>query len=431
MVAVSDVLHAWMDDSRHVGVFTRDGDGHIGFEYDVDAMMPISVSLPLTGGWARRAPEAFVDNLLPDEEAARQAMMHRLGAASTDAFDLLDRVDSTGGLVFSRREELPSASEGIEPVGENMLADQMALVERRPHSWWNEEGARARFSLAGAQGKFSLTRLRGQWYWPDAMLPSTHIVKPQPRSLADLRDVELAVMRLAGLVGLPVPQSGVLSIRGHDAYMVERFDRSVRDGRIVRLRQEDLLQAMGLPVRMKYDVGVDDVLDLLHRVDASDELSYMWLERYAFNISTANSDAHAKNYSLMTDPDGTRLSPVYDAVATRFWPEFVQEYAMPMDEDAPFAEWVTPAQWAALARRHHLDEDRVTSTARIMAARVLEYAESLSGSLAPHVFDRLMWCLRKANESIEPLSDNGVPLNQTLMTQDDRDSGMRSPSASR
>lgn len=171
----------------------------------------------------------------------------------------------------------------------------------------------------------------------------------------------------------------------------------------MRLRQEDLLQAMGLPGRMKYDVGVDDVLDLLHRVDASDGLAYAWLERYAFNISTANSDAHAKNYSLMLDADGIRLSPVYDAVATRFWPGFMQEYAMPMDEDAPFAEWVTPSQWAELARRHMLDEERVVVLARTMAAHVLTQAETLRETLASQEFDRLMACLRKVNESIEPL----------------------------
>lgn len=400
---MSDVLHVWVGDRRHVGTFIRNDDNLVEFRYDSDAEVPISVSLPLDGAWDERAPEAFLDNLLPDEETARHAMMLRLGAASTDVFDLLDSVDSTGGLVFTRSEDGIAFERTIELVDENMLAEQIALIERRPHSWWNEEGAHERFSLAGAQGKFSLTRIQDEWYWPNAAVPSTHIVKPQPRDLRGLCDIELAVMDLAQLCGLPVPQHGVLSVRGHDAYIVERFDRAIRGGHIVRLRQEDLLQAMGMPERMKYDVGADDVLDLLHRVDASDELAYAWLERYAFNISTANSDAHTKNYSLMLDADGVRLSPVYDAVATRFWPEFVQEYAMPMCEDAPFAEWVTPSRWAELARRHMLDEERVVVLARTMAARVLTQAETLRETLSSQEFDRLMECLRKVNESIEPL----------------------------
>lgn len=400
---MTDILHVWMDDRRHVGVFSLDDGGRVAFQYDSDTDVPISVSLPLDGSWSTGAPEAFLDNLLPDEETARYAMMHRLGAASTDVFDLLDGVDSTGGLVFTRYEDEDVSAQMIEPAEENMLADQIALIERRPHSWWNEEGMHERFSLAGAQGKFSLTRIQGEWYWPNSAVPSTHIAKPQPQNLRDLRDIELATMQLAQLCGLPVPACGVLSVRGHDAYIVERFDRAVSNGRITRLRQEDLLQAMGRPGRLKYDVGVDDVLDLLHRLDASDELTYAWLKRYAFNISSANSDAHAKNYSLMLDDGDVQLAPVYDAVATRFWPEFVQKYAMPMDEDAPFAEWVTPGQWADLARRHDLDEDRVVLCARVMAAHVLTQAESLSQMLAPSAFDRLMVCLRKANAAIDPL----------------------------
>ena len=100
---------------------------------------------------------------------------------------------------------------------------------------------------------------------------------------------------------------------------MERFDRRLEEGRIVRLRQEDFLQALGLPTRDKYDPSADDCLELLQRIDASGSLSYRWLERLAFNTSSANSDAHAKNYSLILDPaSGIRLSPQYDAVATRY-----------------------------------------------------------------------------------------------------------------
>lgn len=159
---MSDVLHVWVDDRCHVGSFIRDDDNLVKFRYDSDTDVPISVSLPLDGNWTAHAPEAFLDNLLPDEETARHAMMRRLGAASTDVFDLLDGVDSTGGLVFTHSDDVEDIARTIEPVDENMLADQIALIERRPHSWWNEEGVHERFSLAGAQGKFSLTRIQDE-----------------------------------------------------------------------------------------------------------------------------------------------------------------------------------------------------------------------------------------------------------------------------
>ena len=165
---------------------------------------------------------------------------------------------------------------------------------------------------------------------------STHIVKPKPHDLPEATKVELATMRLSELCGIDTPARGEITAQRKTAYIVERFDRRLEEGRIVRLRQEDFLQALGLPTRDKYDPSADDCLDLLQRIDASGSLSYRWLERLAFNTSSANSDAHAKNYSLILDPaSGIRLSPQYDAVATRYWPEFNWELTMPLNEITP------------------------------------------------------------------------------------------------
>nr|WP_269148378.1 HipA N-terminal domain-containing protein [Bifidobacterium pseudolongum] len=111
-----------------MGMFIRDDDDLVEFRYDSDAGAPISVSLPLDGTWDEQAPEAFLDNLLPDEETARHAMLFRLGAASTDVFDLLDGVDSTGGLVFTRSDDAESITRMIEPVDENMLDEERVVV---------------------------------------------------------------------------------------------------------------------------------------------------------------------------------------------------------------------------------------------------------------------------------------------------------------
>lgn len=411
---MSDVLHAWVD-GGHVGVFRRARRRDpITFSYDDGVSVPLSVSLPLDGRWPVGAPGAFLDNLLPDDSGVRSTMASKLGVYSSDLFGMLDAVDSTGGVVFTRADELPTDESEYFSVDDGMLATQIGLIERMPHTWWSDAVLRPRFSLGGMQGKFSLTNVQGQWYWPDASLPSTHIVKPSPRSLADAGEIEHAVMRLAGLCGLPAPRSGMLDVMGRRAYMVERFDREVRDGAIHRLRQEDFLQAMGLPADRKYEVGVDACLDMLHRVDGTDALSYEWLERYAFSIFTANSDAHAKNYSLMADGDGYRLAPVYDAIATRYWSQFAPDYAMPMDADDPLVEHVTPWQWENLARRHGLDPDRVVSTALDMSARVIDRAPELSDCLDAREFDKLMACLQTANASMDPTNQQNLVIPDDL-----------------
>ncbi len=100
-------LHAW-ENGHHVGVFSEDDEERISFAYDANEGLPISLSLPRTGGWRDQAPRNFLDNLLPDNPNVRQAMREHLNASSAGVFDLLDRVDATGGLVFSLSRNLQS-----------------------------------------------------------------------------------------------------------------------------------------------------------------------------------------------------------------------------------------------------------------------------------------------------------------------------------
>lgn len=92
------ILHAWLE-GRHAGVFTRTPAGSIDFEYaDSAPITPLSLSLPRGGGATRRAAANFLDNLLPDNIAARQQMASAYGSESVDIFDLLARA---GGDVAS------------------------------------------------------------------------------------------------------------------------------------------------------------------------------------------------------------------------------------------------------------------------------------------------------------------------------------------
>lgn len=244
-------LHAW-ENGHHVGVFSEDDEERISFAYDANEGLPISLSLPRTGGWRDQAPRNFLDNLLPDNPNVRQAMREHLNASSAGVFDLLDRVDATGGLVFSLSPEPPIPSPTLRLISDSQIANEIDRIERTRNYWWDED-SHCRFSLGGAQGKFTLSRVDGKWYWPDMMLPSTHIVKPKPHDLPEATKVELATRRLSELCGIDTPARGEITAQRKTAYIVERFDRRLEEGRIVRLRQEDFLQALGLPTRDKYD----------------------------------------------------------------------------------------------------------------------------------------------------------------------------------
>ncbi|WP_163233101.1 HipA domain-containing protein [Bifidobacterium aerophilum] len=404
-------LHVWAS-GRHVGVFFENED-RISFSYDDSSSPdpPIGLSMPRSGQWTPDAPRNFLDNLLPDNPNVRQAMRASLHAESDSMFDLLDGVDATGGLVFSVSPEPPSENPVLRAISEDQIANEIDRIERTRNYWWDDEG-HCRFSLGGAQGKFTMSRVDGHWFWPELALPSTHIVKPRPRDLPEAVDVELATMRLSALCGVETPQSGEIHAGNSSAYIVERFDRRIERGRIIRLRQEDLLQAMGLPTRDKYEPGADACLDLLQRVDPTGTLSYQWLERLAFNTWSGNSDAHAKNYSVLLDQSlGIRVAPQYDAVTTRYWPRFNWELAMPINEDHEFAEHTIPQDWEDLASRHGLDGEAVADMARRMAGLIIDNMAQACDGMDEGIRARLTACWMKTTESADPLPPDSSPMS--------------------
>ena len=341
-------LHVWSD-STHIGVFSqRSGGSPVRFEYDDAKGAPISLSLPRTGAYSDIAPKAFLENLLPESRKARWRMADRLGVDSVDTFDLLAGVDVTGGLVFTPSAEEPSVQGEARPLDDDELAAQI-IQTRAAGSAWFARTEHCRFSLAGGQPKFTLANHNGTWLWPNIAIPSTHIIKPAVADCPGSDRVEDAVMELGELCGLQAAPHGMIEPRaGVSAYIVERFDRKVENGRIRRLHCEDIAQAMGCMPDGKYDIDAVSCIRFLHRFDPTDGLGYEFVRRLAFNVSSADSDSHGKNYSLMLEPDGIRFSPMYDMSATRTWVGMDQDLAMRIN-DKEFAEWVEPSDWAALA----------------------------------------------------------------------------------
>lgn len=100
---------------------------------------------------------------------------------------------------------------------------------------------------------------------------------------------------------------------------VTRFDRTVRDGKLQRVHQEDLCQALSTHPARKYqsDGGpsASQIADLLRSSIAGTAAEvdvWRFLDALVFNWLIAGSDAHAKNYSLLLAANQVRLAPLYD-----------------------------------------------------------------------------------------------------------------------
>lgn len=405
-----DRLNVWMNGS-HVGVFTSLKRG-VAFEYDWNAPR-ISFSLPKDGEWREDAPENFLENLLPESGAAKYAMMQAVGAKSQESFDLLENVDSAGALVFSRNDEMPTiASVPPAEATDDEIATRIAAVKRTPDSWFVRNKG-ARFSLAGAQGKFSLSRVGDEWVWPNGAVPSTHILKPA--GIYDADEVEHATMMLSKMIGIETPESDIQEFNGQQTYIVERFDRRIENGMPVRLPMEDMVQALGLPSSEKYKVSAVDTLTTLRKMDPSGRLGEEWLRRLAFNVTVDNCDAHARNYSVMPtslDGESWKLSPAYDVMTTTVWPGLTDKLAMPFS-GAEHASEVTPDHYARLADYCGFDPDTARDEAIRISDLVRLNAHTAYMDLDPELQAKLLDKIRVANSGMPSpqhfvLPDNGM-----------------------
>ena len=108
---------------------------------------------------------------------------------------------------------------------------------------------------------------------------------------------------------------------GRKALVVERFDRRwTKDGRLIRLPQEDCCQALSVPPTQKYDAeggpGLVDILKLLAQSDQPAVDQKAFLKAQIFFWMIAATDGHAKNFSLALKPGGGfRPTPLYDVLS--------------------------------------------------------------------------------------------------------------------
>lgn len=324
--------------ARLVGYLGKQAGGAIEFAYHQDWLdwthaIPVSLSLPLREDAYRGAPVAAVfENLLPDSEGLRRRVAERMGADGIDAYSLLAQIgrDCVGALQFvGESEPAPEPNAPIDgaALGEaeiDVLLNNLALA---PLGLAREE--EFRISVAGAQEKTALLRYEGRWLKPHGTTPTTHILKPgigrlpNGIDLTDSVENEYFCLKLIEAFGLPVNHAEIRSFGRTKALVIERFDRRwTKNGRLLRLPQEDCCQALSVPPMRKYQneggPGIVQVLKLLGGSDEPYQDQKMFLMAQMVFWLIGATDGHAKNFSLYLAPGGRfRLTPLYDVLTAQ------------------------------------------------------------------------------------------------------------------
>jgi serine/threonine-protein kinase HipA len=182
-------------------------------------------------------------------------------------------------------------------------------------------------------------------------------------------------MMLAADLGLPVASSRVVRFEDEVAIVVERFDRQVSGRSILRVHQEDLCQALGVPPVLKYEAdggpGAKAIADLLrqHSRSAEEDVDG-FVQALIFSWLVGGTDAHAKNFSILIGAEArVRLAPLYDVASALPYREVpLQKLKLAMKIGGKYRlREIGPRQWERLAMELRVSSDRVSEHVRRMA----------------------------------------------------------------
>lgn len=371
---------------QRVGTVTQHETGRLGFEYEEawrrDASAtPLSVSMPLAvAAHPHDVVSSFLWGLLPDNDKVLARWGRDNQVSSRNPFALLTHVgeECAGAAQFVRPERVDDVTAGgaVEWFDADEVASRIRLLRQDPTAW--QTGlAEGQFSLAGAQAKMALLKDGPRWGRPSGRIPTTHILKPAIEGFDDHDLNEHLCLRAARLAGLRAATSNVVAFGDERAIVVERYDRLRRDGEIVRVHQEDLCQALGLPPTAKYqrDGGPAPVqiVDMLRRVDPAGASRSVeaFVEALAFNWLIGGTDAHAKNHSILLSAHQVRLAPLYDVASVLPYAHLdPRRFRLAMSlggEDR--LEWIGRRHWIRLAKELRLDADAMMASLRGLAER--------------------------------------------------------------
>ena len=321
---------------RLVGWLRREGSGAIDFQYADEWLswshtFPVSLSLPLREDrYVGDRVIAVFDNLLPDNEDTRRRLAARNHAGGIDPYSLLAAIgrDCVGALQFlpDGIDPGPAGEVNGQPIDDQAIEARLANLESAPLGIGEDE--EFRISLAGAQEKTAFLYWNERWHIPQGSTATTHILKPQigkrdGRDLTQSVENEYLCMQILGALGLPVAPTRIADFGDQRALVIERFDRQwAKDGRLLRVPQEDCCQALSIPPTRKYEndggPGIAAILEFLKGSNepAADQRRFMKAQ-IAFWLLAA-TDGHAKNFSVFLYPGGGfKLTPLYDVMSTQ------------------------------------------------------------------------------------------------------------------
>lgn len=342
---------------------------------------PMSLAMPITASpYGKKRIDPFLEGLLPDNSEVRERWGQKFGVNGRNAFALLEHmgVDCAGAVEFHPDGTGVERRAVLERVSERDIAKHLMGL-RSDETAWAVGGER--WSLAGAQGKFALSRgVDGHWYEATGAAPSTHIVKPGVSGYRDQVLNEHVCLRTARILGMDAAATEFTTFEDQAALVVTRYDRRrAADGTITRVHQEDMCQALSVYPWRKYEASggptAARIASLLWESGSEPSSDVpAFVRAVAFNYLMGAPDAHAKNYSLLLAGSQVSLAPLYDVASSLPYEPTTADHeldlaAMGIGGEKKFGQ-VTGAHWGKLARQCRVSADRVRAIVQELATDI-------------------------------------------------------------
>lgn len=243
----------------------------------------------------------------------------------------------------------------LEPPAVDIAMDDIERIARQEvNQRVAVTGVQRKLSLdLAADGRDRTPRLTFVGLW------GRFVLKPPADDYAEMPELEHTTMRLAALAGIDTARNGLVRLAsGELAYVARRFDRPEGG----KLALEDMCQLTGKLTEDKYRSSMEQVGKAILRWSSNPGLdATRLLDIAVFSFLTGNADMHLKNFSLLTEQDGTvRLAPAYDLLASRLLlPKDREEMALSLNgKRARLGRF----DFVALGSHLHVNEKAIDAT---------------------------------------------------------------------
>jgi serine/threonine-protein kinase HipA len=147
------------------------------------------------------------------------------------------------------------------------------------------------------------------------------------RDQLDIVGLEAATMELARKAGIDAARTKLFPLGSRRCLLVERFDLNTSGGRNHLISMQSLLKADGY-----YNASYRNLAEVIRHVSSSPQRDlHMLYRQMVFNAMIGNTDDHLKNFCMLHDDEGWRLSPAFDLVPNI---GFNQEHILRIGMDA-------------------------------------------------------------------------------------------------